>query len=405
MLTATKNSSTEKSFNIGTNLVTKYTSKLDNSETTSKGDYFQDILNSKYETKDTTEAKYTDTNKVDEVEDDFEELEEDSKSSSKDEIDDVLSQLMNLLNQLGINSEDLESGGEEINSGILKTIIEGINENTGSNNNFSSTMDNLIKLLQTDSIKDALDNDLLNGIEKNLNSLSSNLSSDNTKSISDIKDIIAKMLNKDYSQDNNDSSTKNDSNNATDSKEDKFLNSLINDDKDSSSNKINLFELRTQAIQNQSVDTVKELTVNKATFTSDLIKDVQYMSNNGLKELTVKVNPGNLGEITINLVEEDGIMKANLKANSKETAAILAQNLAEIKTHLNEQNIKIADVNIELYQEDTTFFSGEGFDSQFSQEQEKNSNTRNDGSGQINIEDSLSENIQNINEGNINFLV
>jgi len=128
------------------------------------------------------------------------------------------------------------------------------------------------------------------------------------------------------------------------------------------------------------------------------------MSNNGLKELTVKINPGNLGEITINLVEEDGTMKANLKANSKETAALLAQNLAEIKNHLSGQNIKITDVNIELYQEDTTFYSGEGLDSQFSKEQQKNSNTNNSENGEVNTEDSLSGNIQTINNGNVNFL-
>ena len=153
------------------------------------------------------------------------------------------------------------------------------------------------------------------------------------------------------------------------SKEDKFLNSLIDDDKDSSLNKINLFASRTQTIQNQGVDTVRGLTINKATFADDLIKDVKFMSNNALKELTVKVNPGNIGEITIKLIQEDGVMKANLKANSKETTALLSQNLADIKKQLGEQNIKIADVNIELYQEDTTFFSEQGFGGQLSEEQ------------------------------------
>ena len=86
---------------------------------------------------------------------------------------------------------------------------------------------------------------------------------------------------------------------------------------------------------------LKELTINKATFADDLIKDVKFMSNNSLKELTVKINPGNLGEITIKLVQEDGVMKANLKANSKETTALLSQNLAEIKKQISEQNIKI----------------------------------------------------------------
>ena len=179
---------------------------------------------------------------------------------------------------------------------------------------------------------------------------------------------------------------------------------LVDEDKDSSLNKINLFASRTQTIQNQGVDTVKELTINKATFADDLIEDVKYMSNNGLKELTVKINPGNLGEITIKLAEEDGVMKANLKADSKETAALLAQNLANIKNHLSEQNIKIGDVNIELYQDDTTFFSGEGLDSQLSKEQQKNSDSSNSENGEINTEDSLIENIQTIDNGNVNFL-
>ena len=128
------------------------------------------------------------------------------------------------------------------------------------------------------------------------------------------------------------------------------------------------------------------------------------MSNNGLKELTVKINPGNLGEITINLVQEDGVMKANLKANSKETTELLAQNLMDIKKQLSEQNIKVADVNIELYHEDTTFFSGKEFDSQLEQKQQKNSSNSNNEDGEINVEDNLTENIQNISDGNINLL-
>jgi flagellar hook-length control protein FliK len=69
-------------------------------------------------------------------------------------------------------------------------------------------------------------------------------------------------------------------------------------------------------------------------------------------------------------------MKANLKANSKEATALLSQNLAEIKKQLTEQNIKIADVNIELYQDDTTFFSEQGFGRQLSEEQGRSSSSK-----------------------------
>jgi len=77
-------------------------------------------------------------------------------------------------------------------------------------------------------------------------------------------------------------------------------------------------------------------------------------------------------------VQEDGVMKANLKANSKETTALLSQNLADIKKQLGEQNIKIADVNIELYQDDTTFFSEQGFGGQLSEEQGRSNSNNND---------------------------
>jgi len=317
------------------------------------------------------------------------------ESSTKNESnDDILTEFMNLISNLGIKKDELKPN-EKINSDILKTMIEGINGNEPSESNLSSNIEKLMELLKIDSVKDKLDTDSLKSMEKLLSNLSVNLADDNTKSTknikSGIKDLMSEIsnmldnkqsqtrkvltlediLNKNYSQDNKESSTENKTNNATTSKdskevskEDKFLNSLINDDKDSSLNKINLFASRTQAIQNQGVDNVRGLTINKATFTDDLIKDVKFMSNNGLKELTIKVNPGNLGEITIKLVQEDGVMKANLKANSKETTALLSQNLTDIKKQLGEQNIKIADVNVELYQDDTTFFKEQGFGGQ-----------------------------------------
>ena len=317
-------------------------------------------------------------------------------------------ELMNLLNKLGIKAEDIKSNGT-VNSDILKTVIEKINVDLTSNSNLNSSIEKIGQLLQTDLVKESLDTDSSQSMQKLLSNLSANIADDNTKitksgmknlssEISNVLDNkqnqtekvlnIEDLLNKNYSQDNKENSTGNETNNAKVSKqekevskEDKSLNSIINDDKDSYLNKMNLFTSRTQTIQNQSVDTARGLTINKATFTDDLIKDVKFISNNGLKELTVKVNPGNLGEITIKLVQEDGILKANLKANSKETSELLSQNLTDIKKQLGDQNIKIAHVNVELYQGDTTFFKERGFGGQFAGEQERsnnrNSNTEN----------------------------
>jgi flagellar hook-length control protein FliK len=97
-------------------------------------------------------------------------------------------------------------------------------------------------------------------------------------------------------------------------------------------------------------------------------------------------------------------MKANLKANSKDTANLLMQNLADIKSQLSDKSIKIDDVNIELYQDDTTFFSNQGSGSQLTQEQQKNSRRIDNENGEIKTEDNLTENTEAISNENVNFL-
>lgn len=411
-----------------TNYSDKYTSevyKADNNRTASKteektkSEDFKDVLSSQASSKkdDVKEVSKVDNkttsedaSKIDELKEKLNELEEASKSEDKDNIEDILNQLLILLDKFGIKDDlKLEGLNEKLSSENLKNILQGINVENKASNNLNSIMEKLMELMKNDSVKKDLDTDSLKSIDKILSNLSSKLAEDNTEAgkaikgnlknlMSEISNILedkqkqnGKILtledmlkNKNYSQDSKENSLGNESNKNTSSeapksketsKEDKFLNSLLDDNKDNSSNKINLFASRTQFNQNQSVDTVRGLTINKATFADDLIKDVKFMSTNAVKELTVKINPGDIGEITIKLIQEDGVMKANLKANSKEATALLAQNLADIKKQLNEQNIKIADVNVELYQEDTTFFKDQGFAGQSSGEQRKNGNT------------------------------
>lgn len=406
---STKASKADFSSKVTSEVYNKDSSKTASKSENSKREDFKDVLSSKATSKDEdiqkvnssdNQTETEDVAKVQELKEKLKELEEDDKPVSKDEVEEILSQLLNLLNKLGVKDEDLKSNGE-INTKALKNMLEGINENKSSSN-VNSIMEKLMELMKKDSVKETLDADSLKSIEKILSNLSTNLKGDNTEVKSGIKSLMTEiskllehkqngkiltledMLNNSYSQDNNESSLGSKSKDTAPeaaksketSKEDKFLNSLLDDNKDGSLNKINLFASRTQVGQNQGVDTVRGLTINKATFANDLIRDVKFMSTNTMKELTVKVNPGDLGEITIKLIQEDGVMKANLKANSKEATALLAQNLADIKKQLTEQNIKIADVNIELYQDDTTFFSEQGSGGQLSEEQRKGSNNR-----------------------------
>lgn len=148
--------------------------------------------------------------------------------------------------------------------------------------------------------------------------------------------------------------------------EEKVLNSILNDEED---NKVTTkFTLINNNISSRNIEKVDApKVINRANMVEDIVKSVKYMNSNNIKELVVRINPKELGEVAIRVIQEDGIMKANLKASSKETYSILSQNLGDIKRYLGEQNIKIQQVDISLY-EDTTYFKEEFQGQAFNQE-------------------------------------
>lgn len=424
-----------------TNLSSKSTSELYNNSyskeyksTDSKKDDFKDVLDSKTNSKSDNISnvdKYKDDDSTEKLDELKEKLEDKEKLSSKDDINELLNSILNLLNKLGIKDESLN---DDVNSDVLKTLLEGMKEIKSDDNDLSTLMNKLLETLKTDSAKDALDNDSLSIIKNLLSNISENIKDNNSKVGNSIKNLMTEISNimeskqgdkvlsledilKNNLSQNNDGSLNSDSNENSSaekaennngvSKENKFLNSLL-DDKDSNLNRMNLLASKNQNnIQGQIVNSNQETAINKATFANDLIQDVKYMTTNSIKELTIKVNPGNLGEITIKLIQEDGVMKANLKSNSKETTALLSQNLVDIKRQLNDQNIKISDINIELYQDDTTFFKQDGFERNLSQEQGRNqSNNSNRISGTASVleDDSAIEEVNANDNSNVNFL-
>lgn len=431
MVTTTKGSiDFSKKNTMATNVSSKSTSELYNvndknrtykSKDEKKND-FKDVLHSKSKDKinDDSSKINDDSEKINELKEKLEDLDK-GKKLSKEDINDILNSILNLLNKLGDKSD------------VLKTLQQG----TDGVKSLDSIINQLVETLKNGSAKNSLDGDSLSLMKKLLSQLSENFADDNSELGKNIKsgikdlmseisniadnkqgdkvlsleDILKNNLSQDKEKDGSlgDDSNKNASTEAKkigSSKEDKFLNSLLDGDKDSSLNKINLFASRFQnAQQGQTVNSTQGVAINQATFADDLIQDVRYMTTNSIKELTVKVNPGNLGEITIKLIQEDGVMKANLKANSKETTALLSQNLVDIKKQLNDQNIKISDVNIELYQDDTTFFKQDGFDSQLSQEQGRNQRNNSNGINSIESisDDNSTDEIEAIDNSNVNF--
>ena len=147
------------------------------------------------------------------------------------------------------------------------------------------------------------------------------------------------------------------------------------------------------------ISEVKPVAVSRETVATDVVSNVKYMVKNQVEQLTVKIYPKELGEITIKIISEDGIMKADIKSTSKETYTLLNSNMEEIKKNLSNESLIIKEVNIGLY-EDTTYYSGQGFSNEFNDERNKENYFVED-TDSINIHkeenEEISEEISNVN--------
>lgn len=373
--------------------ISKLTSSNNKFDKVDKKENFKDVLDTKAKNYKSTESSNEPKDikkEIEGIKKEIEELEEKNDEPSKDVMIELLNKLLNILNKID-GTQKLEESASNKLTDLISKFTELLDKNTS---------------------KDMFDSDSLKLIEKLLTKLNSKLD-ENINSNKDAKNLlnnlIADISKKVDSSENKTSSeemlNQNNSNNNTEgsSKEDKFLNKLLN--KDDSFDKMNLFTMRNQ-IHAQPVNNVQVNTtpINSMTFAGDLIQNVKYMVNNVLKELTVKINPQNLGQMTISLLEENGVMKANLKATSRETVELLAQNLGDIKKQLADQNIKIAEVNIELYQDDTTFFKQKDFGSEMDRQQNEQLKTSEGNKIEGILEDESVEEDDSIIDSNINFL-
>lgn len=159
---------------------------------------------------------------------------------------------------------------------------------------------------------------------------------------------------------------------SEENKENEILTKIIDGEESNTSNKGSFISPTTPRYIN-SVKVESTPVINKNTVSSDVIKSIKFMDKNLIKELSVKIYPKELGEVTIKLISEDSIMRAELKVTSKETYNLINANINDIKNAIEQQEIKISDVNISIYQEDATFYTGEGFsEGNFNQERRNN---------------------------------
>lgn len=157
---------------------------------------------------------------------------------------------------------------------------------------------------------------------------------------------------------------------SSDIDETEFLKDLVNNagadsskqnSETNSINKVNNFmNMLNEVKENPEVKIADKPVINKETILNDVIKTVKYMETNNVKDLTVKINPKDLGELVIKLTSEGGVMKANITASTKEAYSILNSNIDRISSELNNQDIKVHNLSLSLFDSNTANHNSSG---------------------------------------------
>ncbi|WP_434296990.1 flagellar hook-length control protein FliK [Clostridium sporogenes] len=305
----------------------------------------------------------------------------------------------------------------------LKVLLNNLSEGNGNKEQLLMEIKDILgeefnKLNLTD--KNSLDKDLL---ETFSNKLQTQIEREpNEEKVSLLKNIKNEMENIFKEESNNKLSVEpkinvdeplvleeeSDSSNLKEntSKEDKLLKGLLEDKEQSAGEKINkavnfMSHLKNSTDINElsSKETLGNLVINKNTMNADIIKSIKYMELNNVKDLTVKIMPKELGEVFIKLTMEGGIMKANIGATTKEAYNLLNSNMQLIEDKLQNSGIKVQELSLNIYNEDTTFFKQ-------GNEKGKNSNPSKSGNKEnLSSMDEIpeEENISTI-DGNVNIL-
>ncbi|WP_434304782.1 flagellar hook-length control protein FliK [Clostridium botulinum] len=332
--------------------------------------------------------------------------------------------LVNSILQCLYSGQNVKLGKElEQNLDKLKVLLNNLSEGNGNKEQLLMEIKDILgeefnKLNLTD--KNSLDKDLL---ETFSNKLQTQIEKEpNAEKVSLLKDIKSEMENILKEESNNKLSVEpeinvdeplvleeeTDSSNLKEntSKEDKLLKGLLEDKEQSAGEKINkavnfMSHLKNSTDINElsSKEALGNLVINKNTMNADIIKSIKYMELNNVKDLTVKIMPKELGEVFIKLTMEGGIMKANIGATTKEAYNLLNSNMQLIEDKLQNSGIKVQELSLNIYNEDTTFFKQ-------GNEKGKNSNPSKSGNKEnLSSMDEIpeEENISTI-DGNVNIL-
>lgn len=139
--------------------------------------------------------------------------------------------------------------------------------------------------------------------------------------------------------------------------------------------------------------------------TEDIIKSVKYMKNSDLEELNVKLNPRNLGEISIKLSKNKEHSNLLIIVDDNNILDLVNKNIEDIKKHLNDTDINIKDIVINVKSENENLFS-DNLNKEFNQDRRFNQNNSNKNKKNNNqIIEELHNSEHNKDDDNLNILI
>lgn len=356
---------------------------------------------------------------------------EDSEGNIDDEL---LQSILNSLNISNLNSElDNINNMSNKSEQDIKSLIDDLN-NLDSDKLIGNLLSNniqdeaqLSKDIFNDLMQDiVVDNKLLNlrrKLEaKNINSEESILSS----SIEDATNIQKNEVDKNIDNQRNNiidvvnieesynqleiSSLSNKSslfNNTKSELENDDLDTLEGILEEDSSNLIGFNNIVTEAENNSSkvnVESAPIREVRQEVIGDDIVQTVRYLNENGLEEIKVKINPRELGEMTIKIMKSLEETKLSITITNEDIYDLVNKNVSEITKHLKSLDINVKEVFVDVKSNNEHFFSD-------NLNQEFDRNNKNNGKQKKNkLQNFETENVDSIDEieikeDNLNILI
>lgn len=343
---------------------------------------------------------------------------QDEEIEIKDELLQVICSLINSLNlNNGFNSEKME----KIDSSIEGINLENLSElDTKLNDmNLSNSEINYINNKLEDIINRTVENFTkeIEEIDKSSSFIKNNNNTEN-KLIQAIKNSLENDSNKE-GNDNKLEKLINNNFNKIQYVEDSYLdkeknillrisesggdNRLPTKDRDFSNNELNILNNISTFENNLSkaIEDSKPIEIRSDYVVEDIEQAIKYIKNNGVEDLTLKINPKELGELTIKLIKNKGENKVVITSSSSETFKLINENIKEIENHLINLDIKINQVSIEVKNYVQNDFLGD-LNQQFNSRNDSKEERRSTFIKKENLDEEIEEKYQ---DGNIDLLI